>query len=47
MAQQERKTWSTPEARRFGSFAELTQQNKGIGSGDGLTFMGIPIRNIS
>lgn len=45
MQKDERKAWTTPTLREFGSFAALTQQDKKFGSSDGFTLMGVSITN--
>jgi hypothetical protein len=42
----DRKEWQAPELRRFGSFEEMTKQDKDfLSPSDGYTFRGDPIGN--
>lgn len=43
-----KKAYTTPQLIVHGTVAEITaDQNKGLGTGDGFLFMGMPIQNIS
>ena len=42
-----KKNWSRPVLTAYGSVAELTKQNKVLGSSDGFLFQGNAIKNAS